>query len=32
MAFCHVDSRAELLPEGGSPQWIHLYASKYNND
>src|SRR5947199_8128427 len=25
--FEHVDSRAELLPEGGSPQEIHLNAS-----
>src|SRR6266702_2347462 len=25
--FEHVDSRAELLPEGGSPQGIHLNAS-----
>src|SRR5207248_1778606 len=26
--FEHVDSRAELLPEGGTPQGIHLYTSK----
>ena len=26
--FEHVDSRAELLPEGGPPQGIHLYTSK----
>jgi hypothetical protein len=30
--FEHVDSRAELLPEDGSPQGIHRYASKCNND
>ncbi len=28
--FEHVDSRAELLPEGGTPQWIHLHTSKCN--
>ena len=30
--FEHVDSRAELLPEGGPPQGIHLYASMCKND
>ena len=30
--FEHVDRRAELLPEGGPPQWIHLHTSKCNAD
>jgi hypothetical protein len=28
----HADRRAELLPEGGPPQGIHLYTSRCNND
>ncbi len=30
--FEHVDSCAELLPEGGPPQGIHLYASRCHAD
>src|SRR5436309_9156931 len=30
--FEHVDCRAELLPEGGPPQWIHVYSSRCHAD
>jgi len=30
--FEHVDCRAELLPEGGPPQWIYLYTSRCHAD